>query len=148
MGAATIIFKNKTCTRRTVHAPSRRSFFWNAGWSSPVARQAHNLKVLGSNPSPATNFLEFMSLIPNYRVYVLQNPENKFYIGLSENPANRLLQHNSGVSQWTRNRGPWRLVWQSESMTLTDARKLENQLKRQKGGRGFYQLTGLVPSGS
>src|SRR5436190_21358938 len=27
----------------------------NAGWSSPVARQAHNLKVEGSNPSPATN---------------------------------------------------------------------------------------------
>ena len=26
-----------------------------AGWSSLVARQAHNLKVLGSNPSPATN---------------------------------------------------------------------------------------------
>ena len=24
-----------------------------AGWSSLVARQAHNLKVLGSNPSPA-----------------------------------------------------------------------------------------------
>ena len=29
-----------------------------AGWSSPVARQAHNLKVVGSNPTPATkNFL-------------------------------------------------------------------------------------------
>ena len=26
-----------------------------AGWSSPVARQAHNLKVTGSNPVPATN---------------------------------------------------------------------------------------------
>src|SRR5206468_12726404 len=25
-----------------------------AGWSSPVAREAHNLEVLGSNPSPAT----------------------------------------------------------------------------------------------
>ena len=25
-----------------------------AGWSSPVARQAHNLKVTGSNPVPAT----------------------------------------------------------------------------------------------
>ena len=24
-----------------------------AGWSSPVARQAHNLKVTGSNPVPA-----------------------------------------------------------------------------------------------
>src|SRR5438094_5931732 len=28
-----------------------------AGWSSLVARQAHNLKVVGSNPTPATNSL-------------------------------------------------------------------------------------------
>src|ERR1700682_3475873 len=27
---------------------------FGAGWSSPVARQAHNLKVTGSNPVPAT----------------------------------------------------------------------------------------------
>jgi hypothetical protein len=32
---------------------ARKSF--GAGWSSPVARQAHNLKVAGSNPAPATN---------------------------------------------------------------------------------------------
>ena len=30
--------------------------FGIAGWSSPVARQAHNLKVVGSNPTPATNY--------------------------------------------------------------------------------------------
>jgi hypothetical protein len=29
-------------------------FMVDAGWSSPVARQAHNLKVAGSNPAPAT----------------------------------------------------------------------------------------------
>src|SRR5690606_24827220 len=29
----------------------------HAGWSSPVARQAHNLKVAGSNPAPATTFV-------------------------------------------------------------------------------------------
>ena len=29
-------------------------FAFGAGWSSPVARQAHNLKVTGSNPVPAT----------------------------------------------------------------------------------------------
>jgi hypothetical protein len=29
---------------------------FDAGWSSPVARQAHNLKVVGSNPTPATKF--------------------------------------------------------------------------------------------
>ncbi len=26
----------------------------NAGWSSQVAREAHNLEVVGSNPAPAT----------------------------------------------------------------------------------------------
>src|SRR3954451_23072288 len=37
-----------TCSRRMpVQHP-------DAGWSSPVARQAHNLKVAGSNPAPAT----------------------------------------------------------------------------------------------
>ena len=35
--------------------PAGRTRF-DAGWSSPVARQAHNLKVVGSNPTPATKF--------------------------------------------------------------------------------------------
>src|SRR5215469_4227130 len=35
-------------------APISQAF--GAGWSSPVARQAHNLKVVGSNPTPATKF--------------------------------------------------------------------------------------------
>jgi hypothetical protein len=34
---------------------SRNPTHGDAGWSSPVARQAHNLKVAGSNPAPATN---------------------------------------------------------------------------------------------
>ena len=34
---------------------------FNAGWSSLVARQAHNLKVLGSNPSPATKLIIIVS---------------------------------------------------------------------------------------
>ena len=38
-----------------VRAQHHRSPFIGAGWSSPVARQAHNLKVVGSNPTPATN---------------------------------------------------------------------------------------------
>ena len=49
-------------TRRTslmqgglLHDPSINQTF-DAGWSSPVARQAHNLKVVGSNPTPATKF--------------------------------------------------------------------------------------------
>ncbi len=32
-----------------------------AGWSSPVARQAHNLKVRGSNPLPATKHSQIVT---------------------------------------------------------------------------------------
>ncbi len=33
----------------------KASFLSDAGWSSLVARRAHNPKVAGSNPAPATN---------------------------------------------------------------------------------------------
>ncbi len=38
-----------------------------AGWSSLVARQAHNLEVVGSNPAPATNF----ESPPHWRAFFL-----------------------------------------------------------------------------
>ena len=78
-----------------------------------------------------------------YRVYVIQNTEGRYYIGLSENISVRIAQHTDGVSKWTRHRGPWALVWTSEAMSLSEARKLENRLKRQKGGAGFHAITGL-----
>ena len=39
---------------RVEHDALRIIRWLGAGWSSPVARQAHNLKVAGSNPAPAT----------------------------------------------------------------------------------------------
>ena len=117
----------------------------DAGWSSLVARQAHNLKAAGSNPAPATNSRRMPA---TYRVYILRNREGKFYIGLTEDVAQRVEQHNSGKSRWTKTRGPWTLAWQSEKLSLTDARKLENRLKRQGRGKGFYSITGLHRSGS
>ena len=44
----------KTHSQRLLHPTSAPRTV--AGWSSPVARQAHNLKVTGSNPVPATKF--------------------------------------------------------------------------------------------
>jgi hypothetical protein len=32
-----------------------------AGWSSLAARRAHNPKVVGSNPTPATNFTFYIN---------------------------------------------------------------------------------------
>ena len=80
-----------------------------------------------------------------YQVYVLQNPAGKYYIGLSEDIQLRLQQHNAGVSKWTKKHlGPWSIVWSSQCVSLTEARKSENLLKRQKGGAGFYKMTGLI----
>ena len=49
----------RTAARKWVpneHETNRLAVYaGNAGWSSPVARQAHNLKAAGSNPAPATN---------------------------------------------------------------------------------------------
>ncbi len=81
-----------------------------------------------------------------YQVYVLRNSDGLFYIGLSEDVALRLEQHNQGISKWTKSRGPWVLAWTSDRMELSEARKLENLLKKQKGGGGFYKLTGLPRS--
>ncbi len=45
----------------------------DAGWSSPVARQAHNLKVVGSNPTPATKIYlinQYIRCISKYLKYI------------------------------------------------------------------------------
>src|SRR6476619_2724976 len=82
-----------------------------------------------------------------WRVYVLCNPTGKFYIGISSNVRDRLVQHNEGRSKWTKQKGPWRIVCQSETPSYSEARMLENKLKRQKGGDGLYKMLNLT-SGS
>ena len=84
-----------------------------------------------------------MTLNKPHWVYVIQNSEGRFYIGISIDPENRLTQHNNGESKWTRQHLPWHLVWTKQCPSLTEARKIENLLKRQKGGQGFYNYTGL-----
>ena len=84
----------------------------------------------------------------SYSVYILWSDTGKrFYTGLTENPAIRLKQHNDGQSKWTkRYAGSWTIVWQQKFESLSEARRFENKLKRQKGGNGFWVLTGLDPT--
>ncbi len=81
-----------------------------------------------------------------YFLYILWSQlGRRFYIGISENPKRRLHQHNQGVSAWTARHRPWILVHQERYENYRTARKREMELKRQKGGQGFYQMTGLEP---
>ena len=83
----------------------------------------------------------------SYVLYVLwSNSASKFYIGIAEDVDARLVQHNAGVSKWTAKFRPWRLVHIEEFQSYSGAREREILLKKQKGGMGFFKLTGLDPS--
>src|SRR5207302_328850 len=81
---------------------------------------------------------QFLSFAVSYRVYASECRAELCYVGLSEDVARRVEQHNTGQSRWTKGRGPWTIVWQSDKLSLSEARKLENRLKRQKGGHGLF----------
>ena len=70
-----------------------------------------------------------------------------FYIGVTDDIERRVIQHNSGVSKWTkRYAGSWSLAYTRKFTNLSDARKFENLLKLQKGCNAFYQITSLIKS--
>ncbi len=54
----TALSQAKRAALKAVRSALNKEQKYNAGWSSPVARQAHNLKAAGSNPAPATKIYE------------------------------------------------------------------------------------------
>ena len=63
----------------------------DAGWSSLVARQAHNLKVAGSNPGRLENRIIFLGLIKDvYSLY--QDMDFIINTSLEEGSSNTLLE--------------------------------------------------------
>ena len=65
------------------------------------------------------------------------------YIGFSEDVLKRLQQHNSGESRWTRSYKNWKLIYSKEFDNITDARKWEIYLKKQKGGNGLKKILNI-----
>jgi putative endonuclease len=59
-----------------------------------------------------------------FHVYVLANEHGKNYIGLSDDVARRLNQHNEGLSKWTNGKGPWSITWTSEAMSRSAVKRL------------------------
>ena len=57
-----------------IFKPVIKIYNFDAGWSSQVARQAHNLKVVGSNPAPATNLYKLeINISGFFYVYLISN---------------------------------------------------------------------------
>ena len=85
-------------------------------------------------------------------VYILQNPDGRFYIGHTDDLTLRLHSHNRTDiirGKFTRKNGPWELVWSEEHPTRSLALARERQIKRMKSARWIREqlLNGRVPTG-
>jgi len=79
-----------------------------------------------------------------YYVYILKSLKNsKYYTGSTSNLEQRIKEHNYGKIKSTRNIRPLEIVYFEEVTTNSDARKRENQIKRQKSRKYIESLIKL-----
>jgi putative endonuclease len=64
-------------------------------------------------------------------VYILKNNAGVYYKGFTENPEQRLEEHNEGKSTYTKNKGPWEMVYLITFESKREALIFEKKLKRQ-----------------
>jgi putative endonuclease len=66
-----------------------------------------------------------------YYIYIIKNSAGDLYVGLSENPKQRLADHNNKQgANFTKNLSDYRIVFLEEYPTLSSARKREIQIKK------------------
>jgi len=75
-------------------------------------------------------------------VYVLRSKKNnKRYIGCtSRDVQQRLSEHNSGSSQWTKHNGPFDLVYADSCLSIKEAKEFEKFLKSGQGRQCLDEL--------
>jgi putative endonuclease len=78
-----------------------------------------------------------------YYVYILRSvTSGKLYTGQTDNLERRISAHNKGLSRYTSQRGPWKLIYSEEFRTRTEALIKEKFLKTGKG-RDFIKSLDL-----
>ncbi|MEK7519970.1 MAG: GIY-YIG nuclease family protein [Patescibacteria group bacterium] len=71
-----------------------------------------------------------------YIVYILQSLNNgKTYTGFTKNMVQRLLEHNKGNVDATKNRRPLKILYTEEIANLADAKDRERYWKSGAGRR-------------
>jgi putative endonuclease len=73
-------------------------------------------------------------------VYILQNKAGRFYIGQTSDLQARLSRHNENLVTWTRNRGPWQIVFSRQFPSRSEAMTEEKRLKRLKSKTALEAL--------
>jgi putative endonuclease len=71
-----------------------------------------------------------------FYTYILYSPAiKKFYIGNTSNLEQRVYYHNNNRSSFTKNKGPWMLVYSEEYETRREALIRERELKSWKSSK-------------
>ena len=69
-----------------------------------------------------------------YYVYIFRSLESgEKYIGCTSNLRERLKQHNKGQSNYTSNRGPYKIIWYCAFSGKNKALDFEKYLKSSSG---------------
>ncbi|MCE9552092.1 MAG: GIY-YIG nuclease family protein [Planctomycetes bacterium] len=75
-------------------------------------------------------------------VYVLENPEDRFYIGSADNLDARVQRHKQADPKGTRyssKHGPWQLDWSESHPDRFSAMRCEKQIKGMKSVQWIRQ---------
>jgi putative endonuclease len=68
-----------------------------------------------------------------YFTYILKSlSTGKIYIGQTNNLEDRVKRHNSNQNKYTKNKGPWKLVFFRKFSTRSESVKYEIKLKAYK----------------
>ena len=66
-------------------------------------------------------------------LYILYSKKiDKYYVGISNNPEQRLRYHNLGKKGWTKRGIPWVLLFQKAYSEKSEALRIEKYIKKQK----------------
>ena len=79
--------------------------------------------------------------------YVLKSLKNgKRYVGYtSKEPETRLMEHNKGCNSWTKQNGPFELIYQEAYLTKTEAITREKFLKSGQGRKWLDESLLFIP---
>ena len=84
-----------------------------------------------------------ISIEMKYAVYILFSEKlNRFYIGTTDNPDRRILEHNSGKydDAFTKNVIPWSLFLVIDDLSSNQAYQIEKHIKKMKSKKYIENL--------
>ena len=74
-------------------------------------------------------------------VYVIQSQlDGSLYSGMSQNPEQRLVEHNNKKSTYTSSKTPWKIIYTEKCPDRQSARIREKYLKSSAGRRFVKKL--------